>query len=200
MEESWVTIDYVAAILNGDSTLLRQMYQKNFPLIKSLIQQNGGTEDDAKDVFQDAVMIIYEKAKHPGFQLTCQFGTYIYAVCKNLWRSRKQKKSFSEVTIQEDIKYSTGELPDMDYAASEQRKLYDKAFERLGENCQKLLSLYFQKTTMEEIARQMDYASEGYARRRKFMCKERLTELVKSYPEYDELCDARQNNEAHGKN
>lgn len=182
-----MTADYIAAILTGDHTLLRQMYQRFFPLIRNLVQQNGGSEDDAKDVFQDAVMVIYEKAKHPDFQLTSQFSTYLYGVCRNLWLSRQQKKSSKEVTIPDDAKYMADKLPDTDYAALEQRKLYDKAFVRLGEDCQKLLSLYFQKMQMEEIASLMGYGSEGYARRRKFMCKEHLTNLVKSYPEYQEL-------------
>ncbi len=187
MEQTWMTADYIAAILTGDHTLLRQMYQRFFPLIRNLVQQNGGSEDDAKDVFQDAVMVIYEKAKHPDFQLTSQFSTYLYGVCRNLWLSRQQKKSSKEVTIPDDAKYMADKLPDTDYAALEQRKLYDKAFVRLGEDCQKLLSLYFQKMQMEEIASLMGYGSEGYARRRKFMCKEHLTNLVKSYPEYQEL-------------
>jgi RNA polymerase sigma factor (sigma-70 family) len=187
MEESLMTADYVAAILKGDPTLLRQIYQKNFPLISNLIRQNGGTEEDAKDVFQDAVMVIYEKAKLPGFQLTSQFSTFFYGICRNLWGSRLQKKSFTEVTIPDDVKYMADKLTDVDHAALEQRKLYDKAFARLGEDCQKLLLLFFQKIPMEEIAAIMGYGSEGYARRRKFMCKEHLTELVKSYPEYQEL-------------
>ena len=192
--------DYVAAIRNGDPILLRQMYQMLLPLISNLIEQNGGTEEDARDVFQDAVMIIYEKARQPGFQLTSQFNTFFYGICRNLWGNRLQKRSFSEVTIPKDIKYKEGDLPDMDFSGLEQQKLFDKAFAGLGGDCQRLLLLYFQKVPMDEIASEMGYSSEGYARRRKFMCKERLTDLVKSYPEYLELCNARQKeNEPHGK-
>ena len=143
-------------------------------------------------------MVIYEKAKHPGFQLTSQFSTFLYGVCRNLWLSHRQKKSSKEVTIPDDAKYLSGELPDLDFAAMERRKLFDKAFARLGEDCQKLLLLFFQKVRMEEIARLMGYSS-SYARRRKFMCKEHLTELVKSYPEYFELCISNLNNATRGK-
>ena len=108
------------------------------------------------------------------------------------------KKSSKEVTIPDDAKYLSGELPDLDFAAMERRKLFDKAFARLGEDCQKLLLLFFQKVRMEEIARLMGYSS-SYARRRKFMCKEHLTELVKSYPEYFELCISNLNNARQGK-
>lgn len=186
------TDDYVAAILHGDPILLRQMYEILLPRISNLIEQNGGTEEDAKDVFQDAVMIIYDKASQPGFQLTSQFSTFFYGICRNLWGNRLQKRSFSEVTIPKDIKYKEGDLLDTDFSAIERRKLFDKAFTGLGEDCQRLLLLYFQKLPMDEIASEMGYSSEGYARRRKFMCKERLTELVKSYPEYLELSNARQ--------
>ena len=200
MKKSILETDYTYAILHGDPTILRQMYQTIFPLITNLIRQNGGTEEDAKDIFQDAVMVIYEKARQPDFQLTSQFSTYFYGICWNLWGSRLQKKSFSEVTIPEDIKSIAGDIPDVDFTEVEKQKLFDKAFESLGEDCQRLLLLYFRKMPMDSIAREMGYASEGYARRRKFMCKEYLTELVKGYPEYAELCvSAYKKNESHGK-
>jgi RNA polymerase sigma factor (sigma-70 family) len=189
MSQAPTTPDYIAAILQGDSTLLRQMYRAFFPMVKKLVGDLGGTEEDAKDVFQDAVMIVYEKARRPDFQLTSQFSTYFYGVCRNVWLNHLQKKSSSEVTIPADAKYMPDELPDSDFEEAERRKLFDKAFAQLGEDCQKLLLLSFQNKdlSMKEIAKQMGYGSEGYTRRRKSQCKERLVELAKSQSGYNEL-------------
>ena len=57
----------------------------------------------------------------------------------------------------------------------------------MGEDCQKLLELFFQKKSMDDIAVEMGYASEGYARRRKSQCKDRLVELVKNDAVFREL-------------
>ena len=69
----------------------------------------------------------------------------------------------------------------------ERGNLFWNAFRQLGEDCQKVLELFFQKIPMETIATQMGYGSEGYAKRRKLQCKDRLTELIKQDPAYPEL-------------
>lgn len=163
------------------------MYQQLFPAIRKLVQDFGGSEADAKDVFQDATIVIYEKAQKPDFQLTSQFSTFFIGICRNLWMSRRQKKSASEVTIPEEAKYMADESLEIDLLQVERGKLFYKALRELGEDCQKLLQLFFQKYSMEEIAQEMGFGSEGYARRRKSQCKDRLVEIVKHAPEYQEL-------------
>ena len=180
-------INYLPAILSGDRAALKQMYAALFPIIRGLIRDYGGSEDDAKDVFQDAVIVLYEKAQQSDFQLTSKFSTLFYGVCNNLWRSRQQKKSASEVTIPDHAKYIADSSAEVDLLQVERGKLFYRALRQLGGDCQKLLELFFQKLSMGEIAQQMGFASEGYARVRKSQCKDRLVELVKKAPEYSEL-------------
>ena len=180
-------INYISAILSGDRAVLTRMYTALFPAIRSLVRDYGGSEDDAKDVFQDAVIVLYEKAQRPDFQLTSKFSTLFYGVCRNLWMSRQQKKSASEVTIPDHAKYIPDESIEVDLLQVERGKLFYRALRQLGEDCQKLLQLFFQKQSMDEIAQQMGFASEGYARRRKSQCKDRLVELVKNDAEFPEL-------------
>ena len=166
------------------------MYAALFPYICKLVRDHGGSEDDAKDVFQDAVIVLYEKAQQPDFQLTSKFSTLFYGVCNNLWRSRQQKKSASEVTIPDHAKYIADGSAEVDLLQVERGKLFYRALRQLGDDCQKLLELFFQKRSMDDIAQQMGFASEGYARRRKSQCKDRLVELVKNDPAFKELKNA----------
>ncbi len=179
--------DFITAIKTGDRAGLTQMYTAIFPAIRKLVRDYGGSEDDAKDVFQDATIVIYEKAQKPEFVLTSQFSTFFYGVCRNLWMSRQQKKSASEVTIPEDAKYMADGSLELDLLQVERGKLFYHSLRQLGEDCQQLLQLFFQKMSMEEIALKMGFGSEGYARRRKSQCKDRLVELVKNAPEFQEL-------------
>ena len=181
------TPDYISAILSGDRTVLTLMYRTIFPAIRKLVVDYGGSEEDAKDVFQDATIVVYEKASLPDFRLTSQFSTFFYGICRYLWMSRRQKKSAAEVTIPEQAKYIVDEAGEIDFLQVERGKLFYRALRQLGEDCQQILQLFFQKTAMEEIALQMGFASEGYARRRKSQCKDRLVELVKNDPEFPEL-------------
>jgi RNA polymerase sigma factor (sigma-70 family) len=179
--------DYIAAILSGNRTVITRMYSSLFPSICRLVRDYGGSEDDAKDVFQDAVIVVYEKARHPDFQLTSKFSTFFYGVCNNLCRSRQQRKSAAEVAIPDQAKYIPDDSAVVDVLQVERGRLFYQALRALGDDCQKLLELFFQKHTMEEIAREMGFASEGYARRRKSQCKDRLIELIKNNPSFAEL-------------
>ena len=180
--------NYISAILQGDRAGVSRMYAKLFPGVRKLVRDYGnGSDDDAKDLFQDATILVYEKAQKPDFQLTSQFSTFFYGICRNLWMTRRQKKSSSEVAIPDHAQYIPEDSPDNDFIEVERGKLFYKALRQLGEDCQRLLQLFFQKKSMEEIAREMGFAGEGYARRRKSQCKERLVELVKKAPEFQEL-------------
>lgn len=163
------------------------MYVTLFPAIRRLVQDYGGSEDDAKDVFQDAVIVVYEKARRPDFQLTSKFSTFFYGVCRNLWMSRRQKKSAAELTIPDTAKYIPDDSSEPDLLHVERGNLFYKALRQLGADCQKILELFFQKRSMDEIAQAMGFAGEGYARVRKSQCKDRLVDLVKNDPAYREL-------------
>lgn len=180
-------INYLSAIINCDRAILTKMYVRLSPLIRKLVLDHGGSEADAKDVFHDAVIVVYEKAKQPGFELTSKFSTFFYGICRNIWLSRQQKKSASEVTIPDDAKYISDDSHEIDLLRIERSNLLYKSLRQLGEDCQKLLELFFQKKSMKDIAREMGFASEGYARVRKAQCKDRLVELVKNAAEFSEL-------------
>ena len=182
------TTDYLKGILIGDPRILRQMFQTMFPLVVKIVQGQGGSEEDARDIFQEATVVIYTKAQSPDFAINFQFNTYFTAVCRNLWYNLRNKKSNSNVTIGEEFKLLVeADNLEIDYLTMERQQVFDAAFVQLGADCQKLLRLFFEKLPMSEIADAMGFASEGYARRRKFQCKDYLVELVKNQPQYLEL-------------
>ena len=178
---------YLEAIRNGDRNALKQIYKEFLPRISRLITNNGGSKEDAKDVFQDAIMVLYEKAKSPDFTLTSNFYTLLHGVCRNIWGNRLKKKSRTEVTLPEDDKYNLSEGIEQAIYAEEENKLFWSAFKQLGEECQKLMQLFFEKVKMQKITEILGYSSLGYTKKRKFQCKERLIAKVKADRRYEEL-------------
>ena len=175
------------ALLSGDNDGIREIYRLYLPRAASLITRNGGSSDDAKDIFQEALVIIYEKAQQPGFQLKSSLYTLIYGICRNLWGNRLQKKSSRNVTFSEDDKYKFDEDIEKSIEEAEENKIFWDAFEQLGQDCQKLMRLFFDKVRMEKIAELMGFGSVSYAKKRKFQCKERLVNLVKEDLRFQEL-------------
>lgn len=179
--------DFLAIIRSGDPVGLRALYKEYLPRIARHIMNKGGSYDDAKDVFQDAIIVLYEKMQKPEFRLTSGFYTFLFGVCRNIWGNRLQKKSRTEVTIPEDAKYkSDTDTEALIYKAEENRLFWD-AFKKLGEDCQKLMRLFFEKTKMEDITSIMGYGSVSYAKKRKFVCKEKLVRFVKDDQRFEEL-------------
>lgn len=184
-------VDYITAILTGDRVLLTRMRQELYPMVRTMVLKSKGDEERAKDIFQEAIMVIYEKAKKPDFVLTSKFSTFFYGVCKYRWLKWRQKKSSSEVTIAHDDLYEIVEDWEPEYGSPkwERGKLYDHAFAQLGEHCQKLLLLFFNKKPMEEIAKELNISNAGNARKQKERCKNKLTELVTNDPRYQDLIE-----------
>lgn len=177
----------IAGIITGDQAIINAFYKKHLPQVKSFILKNSGNEKDAEDIFQDAMVFVYEKLDNNSLQLTSSLGTYIYSVCRNMWMNelRKSKKEIKHEGILSVVASETDDIIDK-IEQKEKNYVYQKYFLQLGPACQELLSLFFKGLSMNDIAKQRD-STESYVRKKKFNCKKRLTELIKADPVFDEL-------------
>jgi RNA polymerase sigma factor (sigma-70 family) len=179
--------NYLEAIRTGNTDGLRNIYREFLPGIRRLITRNGGSADDAMDIFQDALVILYEKCRSAnGLTLTSSFYTLLYGICRNLWGNRLQKKSRSEVTLPDDLKLQDDTDLQRLIIREEENRIFWDAFRKLGKECQALLQLFFEQKKMEEIAETLSLSSVSYAKKRKFQCKEQLVNWVQHDPRYQD--------------
>lgn len=176
--------NYILAIQANNSEGIKAIYTAFLPRISAFILRNGGKEEDAQDVFQDALIILFEKSSAANFELSSSFYTLLYGICRNLWGNRLQKKSRTEVTLNDDIKYIEQSTQLDELMRLEKHKLFWDSFKKLETECQNLLELFFAKKSMIEIAEALGMSSAAYAKKRKFLCKEQLIKLVKSDPRF----------------
>ena len=87
-EQERELLDAVAA---NDRAVIESIYRENFPPIQAFVLKNNGFADDAKDIFQEAMIVLFEKAKLESFVLTCQIKTYLYSVSRRLWLKKLQR-------------------------------------------------------------------------------------------------------------
>jgi DNA-directed RNA polymerase specialized sigma24 family protein len=80
------------------SEALARVYQ-HYPKVRQLVIMANGSEDDAKDVLQEGVIVFYQKAERPEFQLTASIGTFLYSVCRNLWHTRYRQVNAQEASF-----------------------------------------------------------------------------------------------------
>ncbi|HRS54452.1 MAG TPA: sigma-70 family RNA polymerase sigma factor [Bacteroidales bacterium] len=181
-------IEILNGISNKDEKILEYLYDRYLPMIRFYITSNSGNEDDAWDIFQEAVVIILKKNKNKDLELTSSFKTYFYAICKNIWLKELSKRKFkAENYIEEtELSYNLVDEKIEEYITDFKVRLFQRSFVKLSKDCQKVLILFFKKISLKDIAKIMGYKSEKYAKKRKYQCKERLVEIIQSDPLYKE--------------
>lgn len=166
-------------LVNNDSRAIDTIYKENFNMVQSFILNNNGSYDDARDIFQEAMVTLYEKAKSESFVLTCQIKTYIYSVCRRLWLKRLQQSS--RFVIQSESLEDTVPVEE-DLELHEKRNaefaIMERALSNLGEPCKSLIEAYYiHKKGMTEIAAEFGYTNADNAKNQKYKCLMRLKKL-----------------------
>jgi len=171
------------ALLKGlaqnDSRAVEALYKSHFSMIQHFVTNNNGSFDDARDIFQEAMITLYEKVQLDNFALTCQIKTYLFSICKNLWLKRLQQMgkystplSAQEETISVEEDLDRFEKKDAAFA------IMDRALNSLGEPCKSLLEGYYlNKKGMQELANQFGYTNADNAKNQKYKCLMRLKKL-----------------------
>lgn len=183
---------FLNAVLTNDREVLKEIYDRFLPRIIHFIKSNSGTQEDAMDIFQDAIMVIHKKAKTEGLNINKSFYNYLYTICRNLWMRELEKKKKAGVTsidLHIDTYSVTEDITGLNelIVQRETYKLYLDKFKELGEDCQNILQQFFEGINMKTIALRMGFASEGYAKKRKHICQKRLIDSIKKDPRYKTL-------------
>lgn len=177
----------IDGIVNGDENIILAFYEEYLPQVTSFIMKNSGTLSDSKDVFQDAMVLVYQKLEEGSLKLDVPLGAYVYGVCRNLWRNRLRKKQ--KMVVSDDLISITG-IDDSNFIEDIQRNereaVYQKYFLKLGSTCQEILSAFFLGNSMKEIAKQRK-TTHTYIRSKKYQCKKKLIEMIKKDVMYNEI-------------
>lgn len=178
--------------LNDDTTILQRMirgeedalvtiYQQNRKAIVSFVQRNSGSEDDAEDVLQESVIILWERVRSGRFEQNAKLSTFLYGVAKNVWSRRRMKKFREPASDFENDEIGSDERSALDAMIdSERSRTVADAMERLGEPCRTLLTLYYwEEHSQEEIAAEMGFANAATVKSKKYTCKKMLEKILK---------------------
>ncbi len=180
--------DIIEGIRQNDVKILTYVYNTFYPQIKFLIINNSGSEDDAQDIFQEAIVVIYRKLTQNQLKISCTFKTYLYSVCRLLWLKQLEKtKNKKEISIERNDYIEIADTTEDFGDKAERNKLYQEYLIKLSKDCRKVLEMSFDKVPYKKIAVIMGYKSDKYAKKRKYQCKEQLIKNIKNDPKYKEL-------------
>jgi RNA polymerase sigma factor (sigma-70 family) len=169
--------------LNNNDLVLNQLYKELLPSIKKLILKNGGSDEEAKDIFQDAVLILYNQVKLNRFDESKEIGAFVYSVARNLWINRAKKLNRQSSLTEAHLDSQAYVSPLSDLITSEKETAIATLMNGVGEECKQLLKYStYEKLSMKEIAEKMNLSSDGVARTYNYRCKQKLAELIKKNP------------------
>lgn len=175
-------------LLSDDPRRINALYDAFLPDIIRYVRRNSGSEADARDLFQEALIAIYRKLLDNDLELTVALRTYIQVICRNLWlRSLRKTRRIDLQTPTDMVEHaSTSETLGLNLERMERDRTYFRCFDQLGDKCKKILSWYFDKIPMKDIAEKLD-TTEAFIKKKKFECKNKLIEAVHRDPVFKEL-------------
>jgi len=171
--------DLLQGLARSERKAIETIYRENYNMIQSLIINNSGSSDDAKDIFQEAMIVLYEKVRSGSFELNCLIKTYVYSVSRRLWLKRLQQMNHYAPALEsmQDTVPVEDEIEENDRINNEFQAM-DTAISSLGEPCKSLLEAYYlEKKNMQEIALSFGYTNADNAKNQKYKCLMRLKKI-----------------------
>ncbi len=165
----------------GDDDALVTLYESNRRMVVSFVIRNSGTEDDAADLLQEAVIILWERVRAGKFEYSAKLSTFIFATVQNLWRRRLAKmKREIPTDLNDDPAVSDAVSPLDEMIDDEHSKKISAALVKIGEPCKTLLILfYWEEQSMDQIARQLHFANADTVKSKKYQCKKALEKILR---------------------
>lgn len=178
--------EVLAAIRSGNEHhVLDYLYRSLRSRVRQYILNNNGNDDEAADIFQEAIIAFYKQVKLGKYDERYEIGGFVYSVARNLWINRTRRLS-KQSALPEQLDSSdwvaTGTEADVsDRIISQEREQFILSlFEGLGERCKDLLvQTIFHNLSMKEIAATLGFATEDAAKTKHYKCKQRLIAQVK---------------------
>lgn len=168
-----VPIETWTAPTETKEALFIRLYQEVFPDVAGYVARRGGSLDDARDIFQEALVVYYEKVLIAGFQPAGSHQAYLFGIARHFWSRMQQERSRIQAMESMEVTDSGENQPVADRIM--------RFLQTAGQKCMDLLhSFYYEKRSMGELAQEFGFASERSATVQKYKCLEKVREEVRS--------------------
>lgn len=174
----------------ANSIALEYLYDISLKKVRQYIMKNSGSKEDANDIFQDAVIVLFNQIQMNKFNEVYSIDAFLYSVARNLWIDKvRRSKKFTMFDSSIETTIHSQELDQLQYLIQKEKSTAMKqVFKLLDEKCQRILSyVIYEKRSMKEIKDLMGYSSEDVAKTNHYRCKQYLSKLVKNDPSLLEL-------------
>ncbi|MBA6152061.1 RNA polymerase sigma factor [Gelidibacter maritimus] len=181
-------LQLLKAIKANDSVVLKQLYVNNYHKIETLVLKNNGSKEHAKDIYQEAFIVVWKNVKNDRFipENETALQGYLYRIARNKWMDILRSPSFKKTKIiQHELNVLDKGIDLNDHEKDGKQEFFEKrleqtmeAFKNLGAPCKELLTaFYYEKASLREIANKLKI-EENSVRTKKYRCMEKLRQLA----------------------
>ncbi|MEZ4826530.1 MAG: sigma-70 family RNA polymerase sigma factor [Bacteroidia bacterium] len=158
------------------------LYRRQVEQVIGFITARNGSREEAKDIFQDAIVNLLVSVREGKFEGKSSITTYLYAISKNLWYRRFNRSVREDEWKNAQPDDAQDISPELNMMDTDQRKLVGELLDSLKIKCREVLVLWAEKYSMKEIADQLGYQNEQVVRNKKNHCLNELKEMVQNHP------------------
>ena len=174
--------EIIESLRSRDGDVVKYLFQRYMPVIRHLVLGNGGTSDDAQDIFQEGLMIILEKVDEKSFTLTSKFITLLYCICSNLWKMTLNKRKAADNYIRREAVFEEEPGVEANMDNELYQRIFAEAFDSLEEACKKILKLSWSGMSPTEISEKLG-VTYGYVLKKKSESQSDLLKKIRAHPD-----------------
>ena len=170
----------VAALKGNEDDALKKLYTENYDKVERYILNNNGTEEQAKDIYQEAFIAMWRNIQMDKFHAENEHSLsgYLLRIAKNKWIDHLRSDYYKKTARLSDATVESQKVDLPDFEVNYINAVKEK-FTLLGVNCKEVLTrFYYRKESMKTIADQFEW-TEATARNNKYRCLQKLRELIK---------------------
>ncbi|WP_240915392.1 RNA polymerase sigma factor [Chitinophaga oryziterrae] len=150
------------------------IYKKAFPIVARYVARMGGSLEEAQDIFQDSLVIYYEKAVSTQPEIIISEKAYLMGIAKRLWLQRFKASNKNQPLNDQNI-----EVVPEEQLATEKILHY---LETAGKKCMELLkAYYYDHLPVDNVAALFGYSGKHSATVAKYKCLEKVRETIKQH-------------------
>ena len=155
----------------------RNLHERIFRMVK----KQKGTIQDAEDMIHDAMIIADRNIRQDRFNKESSIFHYVFSICRLLWMNQVRKRSHAtEKQDKMKKRFEPNEGPEAILLTKEKKLVFDRLLAQLDEQCQRILNLWKQSYSMQEIANQIGLSSPAMAKKYRYRCKQKLIKLLEA--------------------
>jgi RNA polymerase sigma factor (sigma-70 family) len=173
--------EMIAGLVSRNKDVLRAYYYFFYSGIRHFVRENSGNDQDARDLFQDIILVLFQKARHPDFILCSSLSTYIFSICRPLWfKEIRRRRLLSVSEVHEEYPDEDNDVLEIaEY--NERLEIYRYHFEKLSIACQKVLALFLEGLSISQITARLGYKSDQHTKNRRYRCKMALIKQIRNF-------------------